>query len=300
MISSRPAIIRRLVVLPQPDGPTRTMNSPSLMARLRSSTARTSPYFLVTCSNVTVAMRAPHSTGASRVLASSRRAAVVDGPRTRSRLEWGRSNTSGCRAWTTLDCVAGCGPRSRTLKRARSGPCRRLASVAHARRTQSRDERSHAAEAHPRTRTRREQAGGRTGQTSGVVIVITGPIACGKSTIASGIGAPTRGRRRPRGRSRSRPRSRSAHRERRPARRRRLDAGTSRRGAAAGDLSGDGVLVIAEGSFNFPSDREAFSERLGPLADPRGSCTLPGLVRRGSCVAPSEIRLGAGHAILAS
>src|SRR6476661_2731470 len=55
-ISSRPAIIRRLVVLPQPDGPTRTMNSPSLMARLRSSTATTSPYFLVTCSNVTVAM----------------------------------------------------------------------------------------------------------------------------------------------------------------------------------------------------------------------------------------------------
>src|SRR5664279_4400864 len=56
VISSSPAIIRRLVVLPQPDGPTRTMNSPSLISRLRSSTARTSPYFLVTCSNVTVAL----------------------------------------------------------------------------------------------------------------------------------------------------------------------------------------------------------------------------------------------------
>src|SRR2546421_2207023 len=62
-ISSRPAIIRRLVVLPQPDGPTRTMNSPSLIARFRSLTARTSPYFLVTWSKVTVDMRAPHSTG---------------------------------------------------------------------------------------------------------------------------------------------------------------------------------------------------------------------------------------------
>ena len=38
MISSRPAIIRRLVVLPQPDGPTSTMNSPSPISRLRSST----------------------------------------------------------------------------------------------------------------------------------------------------------------------------------------------------------------------------------------------------------------------
>ncbi|HWH66951.1 MAG TPA: ABC transporter ATP-binding protein [Gaiellales bacterium] len=42
-ISSRPAIIRRLVVLPQPDGPTRTMNSPSPMSRLRSLTAWKSP-----------------------------------------------------------------------------------------------------------------------------------------------------------------------------------------------------------------------------------------------------------------
>ena len=56
VISSSPAIIRRLVVLPQPDGPTRTMNSPSPISRLRSFTAWNSPYTLLTFSNVTVAM----------------------------------------------------------------------------------------------------------------------------------------------------------------------------------------------------------------------------------------------------
>ena len=37
--SSSPAIIRRAVVLPQPDGPTRTMNSPSAMVQVSASTA---------------------------------------------------------------------------------------------------------------------------------------------------------------------------------------------------------------------------------------------------------------------
>jgi len=37
--SSRPAIIRRSVDLPQPDGPTRTTNSPSAISMLTSSTA---------------------------------------------------------------------------------------------------------------------------------------------------------------------------------------------------------------------------------------------------------------------
>src|SRR4029079_11925885 len=59
LISSRPAIIRRLVVLPQPDGPTRTMNSPSPISRLRSFTAWKSPYIFWTFSNVTVAMAQP-------------------------------------------------------------------------------------------------------------------------------------------------------------------------------------------------------------------------------------------------
>src|SRR6185295_16249688 len=36
-----------------------------------------------------------------------------------------------CRAWTTLDCVAGCAARSRTLKCARSAAPRRLAGLAH-------------------------------------------------------------------------------------------------------------------------------------------------------------------------
>src|SRR6476659_2761595 len=40
--SMRRLIIRRIVVLPQPDGPTRTQTSPSGTSRLRSSTA-TSP-----------------------------------------------------------------------------------------------------------------------------------------------------------------------------------------------------------------------------------------------------------------
>jgi hypothetical protein len=38
-MSSRPATIRSAVVLPHPDGPTRTMNSPSAMSRLSSRTA---------------------------------------------------------------------------------------------------------------------------------------------------------------------------------------------------------------------------------------------------------------------
>src|SRR6185503_13504411 len=43
---SSPQIMRRKVVLPQPDGPSSTMNSPSGTARLMPSTAGTSPNFL--------------------------------------------------------------------------------------------------------------------------------------------------------------------------------------------------------------------------------------------------------------
>src|SRR5438045_3468929 len=56
LMSSSPAIMRRQVVLPQPDGPTKTMNSPSRMSRLKSSTALTGPYSLLTCSKDTVAI----------------------------------------------------------------------------------------------------------------------------------------------------------------------------------------------------------------------------------------------------
>jgi adenylylsulfate kinase-like enzyme len=101
-----------------------------------------------------------------------------------------------------------------------------------------------------------------------VVIVITGPIASGKSTVAREL----------------------AHRlEAEGVRAAVLDLdvvhdrlmadgvppgdaawAAARREAAtaAGDLSDDGVLVIAEGSFNLPRDREAFRNHLGPLADP--------------------------------
>src|SRR5687767_3146695 len=47
VMSSRPTIIRSSVDLPQPDGPTRIMNSPSAMSRLTSLTAgKPSPYCL--------------------------------------------------------------------------------------------------------------------------------------------------------------------------------------------------------------------------------------------------------------
>jgi hypothetical protein len=41
--SSKPATIRSVVVLPQPDGPSSEKNSPSAMRRSTCSTARTSP-----------------------------------------------------------------------------------------------------------------------------------------------------------------------------------------------------------------------------------------------------------------
>src|SRR5512132_2549174 len=46
VISSSPATMRRVVDLPQPEGPTRTTNSLSRMLRFTSLTACTSSYFL--------------------------------------------------------------------------------------------------------------------------------------------------------------------------------------------------------------------------------------------------------------
>src|SRR6478672_12635432 len=57
VISSRPAMSRRPVDLPQPDGPTRTRNSLSWTWIDRSLTAVTSPNFLLTWSSNTPAMR---------------------------------------------------------------------------------------------------------------------------------------------------------------------------------------------------------------------------------------------------
>src|ERR671913_15218 len=57
LMSSRPAIMRKAVDLPQPDGPTKTTNSPSGMSRFILSTAITSsPKTLVTSSRVTSAI----------------------------------------------------------------------------------------------------------------------------------------------------------------------------------------------------------------------------------------------------
>src|SRR5215213_6003650 len=57
VMSSRPATMRRAVLLPQPDGPTRTRNSPCLMSRSRSCTAwKPFSYCLFTLSSTTSAM----------------------------------------------------------------------------------------------------------------------------------------------------------------------------------------------------------------------------------------------------
>ncbi len=51
-VSSSPAISRSRVDLPQPDGPTKTTNSPSLMSRSSGGMTSTSPKRLVTFSRV--------------------------------------------------------------------------------------------------------------------------------------------------------------------------------------------------------------------------------------------------------
>src|SRR5688500_16632356 len=52
---TNPAIMRRVVVLPQPEGPRREKNSPSSMRRLRRLTASTSLYVFRTSTSSTVA-----------------------------------------------------------------------------------------------------------------------------------------------------------------------------------------------------------------------------------------------------
>src|SRR3979409_339778 len=57
LIASSPASIRSAVVLPQPDGPTRTMNSLSLTSTLKSfTTVRSAVYRFTTWSKVTAAI----------------------------------------------------------------------------------------------------------------------------------------------------------------------------------------------------------------------------------------------------
>ena len=65
LTSSRPASIRRVVDLPHPDGPTRTMNSPSSISRSMPGTVGLSAPGYQRCafSNVTVAMTVFSFTG---------------------------------------------------------------------------------------------------------------------------------------------------------------------------------------------------------------------------------------------
>src|SRR5215203_1658954 len=56
VMSSSPAIIRSVVDLPQPDGPTSTTNSLSAISRSMPRTASTSSYFLTTLRRFTSAM----------------------------------------------------------------------------------------------------------------------------------------------------------------------------------------------------------------------------------------------------
>src|SRR5579875_2307309 len=59
-MSSRPAIMLRVVDLPHPEGPTRMQNSPSSISKLRSLTAKApSGYCLVTWSRVMPAIGSP-------------------------------------------------------------------------------------------------------------------------------------------------------------------------------------------------------------------------------------------------
>ncbi|CAB4787238.1 unannotated protein [freshwater metagenome] len=79
-ISSRPANIRSDVDLPQPDGPTRTKNSPSLTVRFNLSTAGlvVPGYIRVAFSNTTDAMTVLPSPGRY----------VPDGPRMKVLAGW--------------------------------------------------------------------------------------------------------------------------------------------------------------------------------------------------------------------
>src|ERR1051325_2193970 len=64
VISSRPATMRSVVVLPQPDGPTSTTNSLSRMSRFTSLTAwNPFSYFLFSARMLTFATLAFHGTG---------------------------------------------------------------------------------------------------------------------------------------------------------------------------------------------------------------------------------------------
>src|SRR5512132_3290775 len=83
LISSRPASIRSAVVLPQPEGPTRTISSPSPMSRSNSWTARVpSGYTFATASYAisAIGLAFCHERGGAR---RSQADAKIEGARSR-------------------------------------------------------------------------------------------------------------------------------------------------------------------------------------------------------------------------
>src|SRR6187549_2220272 len=58
--ATKPAIIRSVVVLPQPDGPSSTTSSPCPMSRSTPATARTSPYVFVSAMSSRRAIASEH------------------------------------------------------------------------------------------------------------------------------------------------------------------------------------------------------------------------------------------------
>src|SRR3989449_10408000 len=78
---SKPATMRRVVVLPHPDGPTSTTNSLSRMCRFTSLTACTSSYFLFRSFIITWAMHvSPCSECRDGTPGRPRRASAFHGP----------------------------------------------------------------------------------------------------------------------------------------------------------------------------------------------------------------------------
>src|SRR3954447_528404 len=69
--SSSPAIMRKAVDLPQPEGPSSTRNSSSDTSRVRSSTAATSSKRFDTCSSATRPICGPSSSGPTPALSGS-------------------------------------------------------------------------------------------------------------------------------------------------------------------------------------------------------------------------------------
>src|SRR5258706_3276032 len=74
----KPAIIRRVVVLPQPDGPSRVRSSPGSTARLTASTARTSPATAWRKRTETWSRRIPTASAAPPCWATVSRSATGD------------------------------------------------------------------------------------------------------------------------------------------------------------------------------------------------------------------------------